>query len=149
MGLNRNMMGGGSIFRASSLYPQCKIFHCTRSRGVKMECCFYCDRREECGDPCRNNPDACGMCVVPPGWEGETEEGMTMLGSADLPDPPDIERAERTGLRPGETARDDDGIECPICGKLAEKFYFDCDGTLFGCDVCVTQKWAEDYTPEQ
>ena len=117
MGLNRNMMGGGSIFRASSLYPQCKIFHCTRSRGVKMECCYYCDKREECGDPCRNNPDACGMCVVPPGWEGETEEGMTMLGSADLPDAPDIERAERTGLRPGETARDDDGIECPICGN--------------------------------
>ena len=142
MGLNKNMMGGGSIFRKSSPYPQCRIFHCTRSRGVKMACCFYCDRRGICGDPCLNHPEKCGMCVLPP---KEKEDDIKTITDFDLPDAPDIARAERTGLRPHELPFEDEAVKCPICGQICETIYKDVDEDCCGCENCVKRMDAYEY----
>jgi len=56
----------------------------------------------------------------------------------DLPDPPDIARALRTGypdralpLEPSEDPR------CPLCGLPAEVIVTDLDGQVVGCDECL------------
>jgi len=33
---------------------------------------------------------------------------------------------------------------CPCCGKECETFYYDMDGEIFGCDLCVKVKDAFD-----
>ena len=142
------LTGAGSVFREFTHFPKCKIFSCTRMGYVTARCCCYCERKDRCGDPCKNDPNKCGMCVMPT-KEPEKKKVLYSLDSLDLPDAPDIARAERTGLRPGEVPFDGEDIPCPICGKLAEKFFFDCDGTLFGCDQCVTEKTAEEYDNEK
>lgn len=141
MGLNKNMMGGGSIFRKSSPYPQCKIFNCPKARYVTNMCCFFCEKKSNCSDPCLNDPTVCKMCVLPTG-----SDKVYDLGSLDLPDAPDIARAERTGLQPGEKVPfEDDTAECPICGKTCDSLYLDVDGDLFGCDMCVRLVDAGEY----
>lgn len=136
MGLDKNMLGGGSIYRKSSKYPQCKIFQCPKARGVLNICCHYCARREQCSSPCLNTPDKCRMCVVPP--DKEKEMAFT-LGDYSMPDAPAIRETERFGKPDG------DDVICPICGKAAETFYFDCDNEIFGCDVCVSRMDAYQY----
>ena len=62
------LIGSGSIFRniANSRYPKCKIFSCKRSHSgtVKDLCCFYCEKKAYCLDPCLNDPAKCRMCVM-------------------------------------------------------------------------------------
>ena len=144
MGVTGNMLGTGSIFRNITCVPKCKIFNCTRARYVNNRCCFYCEKKEICADPCLNNPEKCNMCFYPEPKEGETP--MWEVGDTNLPDHPDTQRLEKYGtLNPEEEEKE---VVCPICGKIAERFFFDCDGTLFGCDVCVSQKSADEYEPE-
>lgn len=38
---------------------KCQIFHCDR-RGDRY-CCFYCERKKKCKNPCLNHPDRCGQ----------------------------------------------------------------------------------------
>lgn len=38
---------------------KCQIFHCDR-RGDRY-CCFYCERKKKCKNPCLNRPDRCGQ----------------------------------------------------------------------------------------
>ena len=72
MGMSQKLLGGGTIFRRISRYPQCKIFSCSRSSSgtVNNRCCFYCEKKEKCGDPCLNHPERCGQCVHPPEKKG-------------------------------------------------------------------------------
>lgn len=136
MGLDKNMLGGGSIYRKSSKYPQCKIFQCPKARGVLNICCAYCARREKCSSPCLNNPDECRMCVIPP----DKEKEMTYaLGDDSLPDAPMIREAERNGIP------DEEDAICPICGSVCETIYFDKDNDVFGCDECVHRMDAHEY----
>jgi hypothetical protein len=144
MGLDKNMLGAGGIFRNFTKYPRCKIFNCSRSRAVSYKCCYYCEKKGMCHDPCKNDPQKCGQCYYPEIKEGETP--MWELWDMNLPDAPIIRNTERFGAEDPSLIDDGDReITCPICGKLAETFYYDCDGTLFGCDRCVTKKDAEDY----
>lgn len=145
--MSGKLLGSGSIYRDSSLYPQCKIFSCPKARYITNKCCFYCQKKDKCNERCLNDPAKCRMCVIPPKMEKE----MHRINDFDLPDAPDIARAERTGLRPGEVPFDDDenGIICPICGKMCETFYFDRDGDLFGCDMCVKRTDAYQYEVEE
>lgn len=70
MSISKKLLGGGSIYRASSLYPQCKIFNCTKpSISDKTICCRFCAKRSKCTWPCLNDPDKCSMCVYPEGKE--------------------------------------------------------------------------------
>ena len=144
MGLNVNMMGGGTIFRKNSKYPQCKIFNCKRSRGSKQLCCFFCDVKEQCSDPCLNNPEKCKMCVMPLTEEEEKEMKDALV--MDLPDAPDIARAERTGLRPGEKYCDD--VICPICGMECYTIYKDIDNDVCGCENCIRRMDANEWESE-
>lgn len=59
------------------------------------------------------------------------------MNDLDLPDAPDIARAERTGLRPGEIPFDDEDAVCPVCGHLCDTIYQDTSGEIKGCDVCI------------
>ena len=67
------LLGTGSLFRGISAYPKCAIFECKRYHGgtVNNRCCFYCDKKDQCGDPCLNDPERCGKCVMPPEKEGD------------------------------------------------------------------------------
>lgn len=144
MGVTGKMLGSGSIFRNFTCFPKCKIFNCTRARYVNNRCCYYCEKKDKCSDPCFNDPKKCSMCFYPETKEGETP--MWELGDMALPDAPVIEKTERFG-----TDDPDDGEEtkeCPICGKDADRFFYDCDGTLFGCNVCVKSIDASEYMPE-
>lgn len=38
---------------------------------------------------------------------------------------------------------------CPVCGEECEEYYFDNDGNICGCDVCITMKNAVEYEEEQ
>lgn len=67
MGVSKKLLGGGSIYRESSPYPQCQIFNCIYSRGIKSLCCFYCTKKDNCRDPCLNDPAKCNKCVMPAG----------------------------------------------------------------------------------
>lgn len=75
------------------------------------------------------------------------------LGDMDLPDAPDIARAERYGLKPGELPFEP-GIEvrCPICGASCETVLYDVYGEIAGCGICLrpidgraeeTEEWTE------
>ena len=146
MGMGKGSCVGGSLYRSFTKYPRCQIFSCPHSRGVSYRCCAWCPKYAQCADKCLNHPDLCGQCIIP---EDFNNEMSFQLDDINLPDPPDIRHAEQTGLKPGEVPFDEPEIECPICGRLCETFYFDCDGTLFGCDQCVTKKPAEEYDPDQ
>lgn len=37
---------------------KCEIFHCDSRRD--RYCCFYCQRKGICRNPCLNNPERCG-----------------------------------------------------------------------------------------
>ena len=37
---------------------KCEIFHCDK-QGDRY--CFYCNRKEECKNPCHNHPERCGQ----------------------------------------------------------------------------------------
>lgn len=136
MGMGKGSLGGGSIYRSFTSYPRCQLFSCPRQRGVSYRCCFYCDRRDQCSDRCLNRPSECGMCIIP-----EQEDLPPVI---DIPDHPDIRKMELYGTIHPEEEDEPDPI-CPICGKEAETFYFDCDHEIFGCDQCVTSKDAWEY----
>ena len=142
--MNGELTGAGSIYRNFTSFPKCKIFTCPKSAHITAKCCFYCEKRDKCADPCMNHPEKCGQCVKPEGWK-EKKSASYPLGSPDLPDHPDIVRAERTGLRPGETPFEDEGVPCPICGKLTDTLYLDVDGDLCGCENCVRRVDAHEY----
>ena len=64
---------------------------------------------------------------------------MWELGDRGLPDDPQIERTERTGLKPGELPfePEEDAVYCPVCGRECETLYRRMDGEIVGCDACV------------
>lgn len=139
MGIGKGSLNGGSIYRGFTKYPRCRIFSCPRLRGVSYKCCFYCEKRDKCSERCLNTPEKCGMCIIP-----DKEEAEKMI---DLPDHPDIRKMELYGtLHPEEEELP--APICPICGKEAEEYFFDCDYEIFGCDKCVTSKDAWEYTQE-
>ena len=47
--------------------PQCRVFACVQDKrlGIRQDCCFYCPQKDDCFNPCLNNPDACGLLVIP------------------------------------------------------------------------------------
>ena len=139
------LIGTGSVFRSFTDKPKCTIFSCTRMHYIANFCCKYCERFETCSDPCLNDPKKCGMCFYPDEKEQEKEKVTYPLGSMDLPDAPDIARAERTGLKPSEVPFDDDCVECPICGELCESIYTDFDGDVCGCNQCLRRMDAYEY----
>lgn len=142
-------MGTGSVFRGFTSTPKCKIFSCTRMHYISNFCCKFCERRDKCTDPCLNDPAKCGMCFNPNEEEKKDIKPMYSLDSLDLPDAPDIARAERTGLRPGEVPFDEEEVACPICGEVCEIIFKDVDGDVCGCDCCVRRMSAYKYQKER
>jgi len=55
-------------------------------------------------------------------------------------DDPKIIRAERTGYPDDEVVMQ----MCPVCHEEAEILYEDINGTVFGCNECVTRKYVYD-----
>lgn len=151
MGLDKNMLGAGGIYRKFTTYPRCTIFNCVKLRGVSYKCCYYCHKKESCHDPCRNDPQKCGKCVIPDEFIQEMKEGNNVgweLGDMNLPDAPDIERIERTGLKPNERLLEgEDEFYCPICGnkKPSDAVYIDRYGNVVGCNRCMQKMDASDY----
>ena len=141
MGISHKLLGGGTIFRDSSLYPQCKIFNCARTKSVKNLCCAYCEKRITCSDKCLNDPEKCKQCVIPPNSKKEWKR----MDDYDLQDAPDIARAERTGLKPGQLPFDEEEVKCPICGMICQTLYRDYDQDICGCENCLKPIDAEDY----
>lgn len=41
---------------------RCDIFHCDK-RGDRY-CCFFCNNKEKCKNPCMNNPEKCGKAFI-------------------------------------------------------------------------------------
>lgn len=74
MAMGKASLCGGSVFRQITDYPRCKIFQCVRLRGVAYRCCYFCPKKENCHDPCLNNPDKCGQCIIPE-KEGDKQYG--------------------------------------------------------------------------
>ena len=37
---------------------KCRLFNCDKKH--KNQCCYFCDRRGKCKNPCLNNPQKCG-----------------------------------------------------------------------------------------
>ena len=70
---------------------------------------------------------------------------MWGLGDMDIPDAPEIERAERTGLKPFEVPFEEPEVICPVCGMIAETFYENSDGKTVGCEFCIRKKDAYEY----
>ena len=54
-------------------------------------------------------------------------------------DHPVIRNLERTGYPDG---RPPAVPVCPLCGEEAERFYYDRNGELVGCDECVSARDA-------
>ena len=74
---------------------------------------------------------------------------MWELGDMNLPDAPDIRRAERFGLKPGELPFEpEEEINCPVCGALCETVYRTQDGEIAGCNVCLEAVDAADWVNE-
>ena len=66
-----------------------------------------------------------------------------------LPDAPDIQRAERFGLAPGELPFEpNEEVNCPVCGALCETVYRTQYGEIAGCDVCLRPIDAYDWANE-
>ena len=143
MGVSQKLLGGGTMYRDCSPYPQCKIFNCCRSRAVKNLCCAFCVK--PCADKCLNSPDRCGMCVLPNGKGMKEVWELTDDKPQDLPDAPDIERAERTGLRPGEVPFEEEDVKCPVCGQVCETVYLNVYNEPVGCERCVWVKDAAEW----
>ena len=47
--------------------PQCAVFACVQDKklAIRQDCCFYCPDKGSCYSPCLNNPDRCGLLVIP------------------------------------------------------------------------------------
>lgn len=45
----------------------CEIFFCDKRR--ERHCCFYCDRKDICKNPCLNNPEVCKKHFIQGGEE--------------------------------------------------------------------------------
>lgn len=74
---------------------------------------------------------------------------MCGLNDRDLPDAPDIQRAERFGLKPGELPFEpEEEVNCPVCGAACETVYRTADGEIAGCNVCLEPVDALDWTNE-
>lgn len=62
-----------------------------------------------------------------------------------IPDAPDIELAERTGIGPGE--KPEKVVYCPMCGRECETIYQDMYANPCGCEWCVRELdahlWAD------
>lgn len=43
--------------KAKAGSEMCEIFFCNKRK--ERYCCFYCDERENCKNPCLNTPDLC------------------------------------------------------------------------------------------
>lgn len=71
------------------------------------------------------------------------------MSNYDLPDDPIIQNMERTGYPDGKEPR---SPRCPVCGEECETlFTSDLDGSIAGCDVCLTEHDAwkrEECFPE-
>ena len=37
---------------------KCLLFNCDKKH--KNQCCYFCDNRKKCKNPCLNNPQKCG-----------------------------------------------------------------------------------------
>ena len=150
MGLDKNMLGAGGIYRKFTSYPRCTIFNCVKLRGVSYKCCYYCHKKNSCHDPCRNDPERCGKCVIPEEYIQEMKEAKEMgyeLGDMNLPDAPEIQKAEKTGLKPWQQAMDEINVQCPICGdrKSCDMVYLDRYGIVVGCNRCIQKMDVVDY----
>ena len=149
MGLDKNMLGAGGIYRKFTTYPRCTIFNCVKLRGVSYKCCYYCHKKASCHDPCRNDPQKCGKCVIPDEFIQEMKEGNNVgweMGDMNLPDAPDIARVERTGLKPNEKIQEDIDCKCEICGgDIRHTVYLDRYGIVVGCDRCIQKMDITDY----
>lgn len=64
---SRSARLGGVTYNPNAARPQCKIFGCELLGS--SACCFYCDHRASCPDPCNNHPDRCNCCVFPTKWQ--------------------------------------------------------------------------------
>ena len=150
MGLDKNMLGAGGIYRKFTIYPRCTIFNCVKLRGVSYKCCFFCEKKDKCHDPCQNDPQECGKCVIPDEYIAEMKEGNKVvweLGDMNLPDAPDIAYAERTGKKRNEREPEDEEYLCPICGnrKPCDTVYLDRYGNVVGCNRCIQRIEADEY----
>ena len=61
----------------------------------------------------------------------------------DLPDPPYIRNAERTGYEDG---REDRPVICPVCGEQDPDFIYvyKSDNMILGCTECIERKVPEE-----
>lgn len=60
-----------------------------------------------------------------------------------IPDAPWIREAEMNGAPSPEP------VECPICGAECETIYRDRYGTVFGCDICIEEQDAGEWSEEE
>lgn len=56
------------VFKAPDGAHMCDIFFCDKKR--ERHCCYYCEDKKKCSNPCLNNPDACGKHFI----QGEEKE---------------------------------------------------------------------------
>lgn len=57
-----------------------------------------------------------------------------------IPNHPVIQNMERTGYPDG---REPEYPICPICGEECEIIYKNKDRSIIGCDMCISQEYAE------
>lgn len=141
--MSGKLTGAGSIYRSFTTFPKCKIFTCPKSAHITAKCCYFCEKKEKCTDPCMNDPAKCGQCVKPEGWE-ESKEVSYPMGCPDLPDHPDIRKMELYGTIHPEREECPDPI-CPVCQEECETIYLDANGDCCGCNLCVKKIDALDY----
>lgn len=64
----------------------------------------------------------------------------------DIPEHPVVANLMRTGYPDGKEPAE---IVCPICGADAERFYETKDGTIVGCECCLTSRYYYEYEAEE
>ena len=60
-----------------------------------------------------------------------------------IPDDPIVRSMERTGFPPW--LQEDSHELCPVCGQLCETIYTYQDGSVVGCENCLTAHDVYDY----
>lgn len=64
---SRTARPGGCALNPNTRNPQCMLFGCEILNNCN--CCFFCDHRSACPDPCLNHPDRCQKCIYPTKWK--------------------------------------------------------------------------------
>lgn len=45
-------------------FKHCGLFECIKAQGSD-KCCYFCNKKTDCRDPCDNDPKQCGYLLPP------------------------------------------------------------------------------------